>query len=65
MDPRLILMEIALRSRAHAAELLHAHRAAMKNAEALEEVICNGNDEQVAATIAIITLTAEVPCSGN
>ena len=51
MDPRILLMEAALRARAHSSELLLASRAALKNAEEIERVICNGSDAEVKATV--------------
>lgn len=47
MDPRLLLMLAALQSRKHADELLLHSRAARMNAEALEVIVCDGNDDDV------------------
>lgn len=42
----LALTRLALEFRQSAGELLLASRNALANAEALEEVICNGTDEE-------------------
>ena len=59
------LMEMALRSRAHADELLLASRAARMNAERLEHVICHGTDEEVNEALRMCTTSAATPPDPN
>ena len=47
MSPHLKCVTAALKARADAAELLLASRAALKNAELLEEIVCTGSDAEV------------------
>jgi hypothetical protein len=55
------LMELALKSRAHADELLLASRAARLNAERLEAIICYGTDEDVNEALRLCTTTQADP----
>jgi hypothetical protein len=59
------LMEMALRSRAHADELLLASRAARMNAEFLETIICEGTDEEVRDALRLCTTAAVVPYTSD
>jgi len=50
----LLLTEHALRCRSHSEELALASRAARKNAEALEEIICNGTEAEVLEALKLV-----------
>lgn len=54
MNPRLLLTQAALISRNEGRELLIASKCAIDNAEMLEEIICNGTDEEVAKALRLI-----------
>lgn len=57
MNPRLLLTQAALISRNEGRELLIASKCAIDNAEMLEEIICNGTDEEVNAALKLVTNT--------
>lgn len=53
----LLLTQAALLARKEADELLMASKQARDNASALEEIICNGTDEEVNAALKLVTNT--------